>query len=267
MAQTKKRPKGWLVGKQQIDDWLDIAQAQIVDQDYNGALRTAKRILKYIPKNDPVYAEALGIIGMIYAFKKEFEQSFQTLSRAVEINPKDANLWYNRGLSARFTSRTGLSLLDFEQAVRLEGQGKLATKYQEEEKFARQIADAERALRGKDFSLDQLIEQQELFQQGNNFSMQGEWQEAEACFRKSIALGDCLPQPWGNLGICLAMQKRFDEAEAAYERALQIDPRYERAKENIQKLEVMRAHPDETPGFAITSPFQDVKTSITVVDE
>ncbi len=31
-------------------------------------------------------------------------------------------------------------------------------------------------------------------------------------------MGDCLPQPWGNLGICLMMQERYDEAEAALKR-------------------------------------------------
>jgi superkiller protein 3 len=267
MTHDKKRPKGWLVGKQQVDDWLAIAQVQMTRQEYERALRTARRILKYIPKKDPVYAEALGLIGMVYALRKDFELSFQTLSQAIEINPKDAYLWYNRGLAARFTSRSGLSLRDFEQTVHLVGQGEMAVKFQEEEKFARQIAESERALRGQDFTLDQLIEQQALFQQGNTLSTQGKWQEAEACFRQSIAMGDCLPQPWGNLGICLAMQKRFDEAEAAYKRALEIDPKYERAKEHLMNLANMRAYPDDMPEFAITSPFQGVKTGLTIIKE
>jgi Tfp pilus assembly protein PilF len=76
-------------------------------------------------------------------------------------------------------------------------------------------------------------------------------------------MGDCLPQPWGNLGICLVMQNRFDEAEAAYRRALKIDPKYKRAKENLESLDYWRKHPDEKPGYMITSPFQDVKTNIT----
>jgi lipoprotein NlpI len=206
-------------------------------------------------------------MGMVFAAQKDFELSFQTLSRAVEINPNEAYLWYNRGLSARFTSRTALSLRDFEQAVRLAGQGKMVARFQEEEIFARQIAESERVLRGKDFTLDQLIEQQALFQRGNTLSMQGKWPEAEACFRQSIAMGDCLPQPWGNLGICLAMQKRFDEAEVAYKRALEIDPKYERAKEHLNNLANMRAHPEDMPEFAITSPFMGVKTSFTITKE
>jgi Flp pilus assembly protein TadD len=122
-------------------------------------------------------------------------------------------------------------------------------------------------MRGKDFTLDQLIEQQELVQQGNNLSVLGKWQEAEAAFRKAIEMGECLPQPWGNLGICLAMQNRFDDAEAAYRRALEIDPEYTRAKENLEGLDYWRKHPDKKPEFMITSPFQDMKTNITFFHE
>ena len=137
MAHDKKRPKGWLISKQQAEDWLAIAQGQMTRGELESALRTAKRILKYIPKKDSLYAETLGLMGMVYGAQKHFEMSFQTLSQAVEINPHEAYLWYNRGLSARFTSRTGLSLRDFEQAARLVGQGKMAAKFQEEEQVAR----------------------------------------------------------------------------------------------------------------------------------
>jgi len=91
------------------------------------------------------------------------------------------------------------------------------------------------------------------------------WQEAEECFRKSIAMGDCLPQPQGNLGVCLTMQKRFDETEAAYKRALEIDPLYEQAKENLKNLAYQRAHPNEISHYDVTTPFQDAKTGITFV--
>jgi tetratricopeptide (TPR) repeat protein len=265
MAKIEKRPKGWLVGKQQVEDWLALATRQMMREDYDGALRTCKRILHYVPKKDKVTAEALGIIGMMYAMQKEFERSYQTLTQALEIDPGDALLYYNRGLSALYTSRMGQSLQDLEQAVLLEGNGKMAAQFQEKAKFARKLAASELALRGKDFKLEQLIEQQELFHEGNRLSAEGKWQEAEEYFRKSIAMADCLPQPQGNLGICLAMQNRFDEAEAAYKRAMEIEPGYKRAKENLKNLNYLRAHPNEKPGYRITSPFQDAKTGIKFV--
>jgi lipoprotein NlpI len=267
MTKHKKQPKGWLVGKKQVDDMLAKATAQISAQDYDGTVHTCKRILKYVPKRDKVSAEALGILGMAYALQKKFEESYQTLSEAVEIDPEDSYLLFNRGLSARFTSRTGQSLRDFEQVSVMKQDSMISGRIKEELGFARKIALSEMKLRGKNFTLEQLIEQQELFQRGNNLSGQGKWEEAEAAFRKSIEMGDCLPQPWGNLGISLVMQNRFDEAEDAYRHALKIDPKYERAKENLKTLNYWREHPDEKPGYKITTPFQDVKAGVTFYRE
>ena len=267
MTKRQKRPKGWLVGRQQIDDLLAKATAQLAAQDYDGAVHACKRILQYIPKKDMVRAETLGVIGMAYALQKKFEESYQTLSEAVQIDPDDSYLLFNRGLSARFTSRSGQSLRDFEQVAAMKKDNMIAGKIEDELEFARKIALSEMKMRGKDFRLDQLIEQQELFQHGNQLSGLGKWKEAEAAFRKSIEMGDCLPQPWGNLGICLAMQNRFGEAEDAYRHALKIDPKYERAKENLESLDYWRAHPNEKSAYKITSPFQDVKAGVTFYKE
>jgi hypothetical protein len=63
------------------------------------------------------------------------------------------------------------------------------------------------------------------------------------------------------------MQNRPDEAEEAYRRALEIEPDYEFAKENLDKLDYWREHPDEKPAVMISSPFEDVRTDITFYHE
>jgi len=69
-----------------------------------------------------------------------------------------------------------------------------------------------------------------------------QWDEAKQALQASIAMSDCLPQPWGNLGICLMMQERYDEAEEALKRALVIDPNYSIAK---KQLGINLPNPDE----------------------
>jgi hypothetical protein len=59
-------------------------------------------------------------------------------------------LWYNRGLTARYTTRFGQSLRDFEQAAALDGEGWLADQLGEALPFAPSLADDERAC--KDFA-------------------------------------------------------------------------------------------------------------------
>jgi tetratricopeptide (TPR) repeat protein len=81
-------------------------------------------------------------------------------------------------------------------------------------------------------------------------------------------MGDCLPQPWGNLGISLMMQERYDEAEAAMRRALVIDPRYKLAKENLAALPGIR-RTGIPPMVDIKEPFKDskLKQTITFIKE
>jgi tetratricopeptide (TPR) repeat protein len=144
----------------------------------------------------------------------------------------------------------------------------MSKRIEKELKFSRMMAEKSMKLRGPNFTLDQLIEQEDLFQRGLKLMEGGEWHEAELAFQASIELGDCLPQPWGNLGICLMMQERYDEAEAALKRALVIDPRYTIAKENLQALpESRRIGPPEM--VVINEPFRDskLKQSITFIQE
>ncbi len=96
----------------------------------------------------------------------------------------------------------------------------------------------------------------------------GKGEEAQQAFQASIAMGDCLPQPWGNLGICLIMQERYDEAEAALRRALVIDPKYTLAKNNLAALPEFRRTGPPTM-VALNEPFKHskLKQSITFIKE
>src|SRR5229473_8687921 len=130
------------------------------------------------------------------------------------------------------------------------------------------MAGESQKLRGPNFTLDQLIEQEDHFQNGLQLMEAGQWQEAEQAFQASIDMGDCLPQPWGNLGISLMMQERYDEAEAALKRALDMDPRYTLAKENLAALPKIR-RTGLPPIVDIRDPFKSskLKQSITFLKE
>jgi Tfp pilus assembly protein PilF len=125
------------------------------------------------------------------------------------------------------------------------------------------LAEDERALRGPHFTLDQLIAQEELFQQAVQVMAQQRWAEAEPLFRQSIALGDVLPQPWGNLGLCLLMQRQFDAAEVALRRALEIDPSYTIARQNLAALPAIRAT-GKLPLLRINTTFDDQPTNVSL---
>lgn len=256
-------PKGWLISPQQVEQWLALAVDQLIRQDFAGVVQTCQRVLRYAPPGSQARGEALEHLGTAYSMLKQFEAAYQALSQALEINPHLSYLWYNRALNGRFTIRTVQAVRDLEKAVELETAPQLREKWTDLLAQTREIVESERALRGPNFTLDQLEEQQGLFQQGLQLMQAGQWVRAEQAFRRIIELGDCLPQPQGNLGLALLMQRKYDEAEAAWRRALAIDPDYDLAQFNLAGLPEIR-RTGRLPEFVIRDPLAGAKVNLTV---
>lgn len=267
-----KRPlakKGWLVSPRQIEDWLRQASNQLVEGKHNQVITTCQRILRVAPPDaTTMRAEALQYLGAAQAMLQNYYDSYDAFTQALAFTPDDPRLWYNRGMTCRFVGRMGQSQRDLELALELESpDNKLAGRMAEDLKVSRDFAEQSRALRGTDFTLDQLIEQEGYFHEAMNLMASRCWAEGEELFRRVIAMGDCLPQPWGNLGVCLMMRERYDEAEVALRRALELDPEYEHARRNLDAaLETKRTGQKPVMG-GITEPFKDKKIKQAIVFE
>jgi len=264
--QKKKQSRtGWLISPQQVQAWLSQAESQIMAQDYAGALKTARRVLRYVHRGSEPYADAYHYMGLAFLMLQDFAAAYDALSTVLGLRPESTDTWYNRGLCCRYVARTGQSVRDLEQAIALEKNPILVEKYEKELAFSRGLVQHALDLRGPGFSLDQLIEQQETYQRALKAMEAKQWAEGGALFRQVIDMGDCLPQPWGNLAVAYIMRQRYDEAEAALRRALEIDPHYELARRNLEALPGIRqAGP---PDLEIHSPFEgrDIKRSLTFI--
>lgn len=239
-AHALKKKKRLITNVSPVDRQLDLIGGQIVQRNYAEAVTTCKRLLNYLPQHAPQRADVLAQLGTAQGMLQNFSQSYDAFTQALALEPKNAELWYNRSMASRFTMRFGQALRDIERAIELNMRSELTEQFNEALQFCRQLAEKSITLRGPDFTVDQLIEQENLFQQGLLLMESGKKEEAGQAFQASIAMGDCLPQPWGNLGICLMMQERYEEAEAALKRALEIDPDYTIAKNNLAVLRTSR---------------------------
>jgi tetratricopeptide (TPR) repeat protein len=233
---------------------LERAARQLTDGDYAGAVQTCQEFLPLAQERPFQRAEFLNCMGTGNMMLREYDAAYDAFTETLEIVSNDPYLWYNRGIASRMTMRSGQALQDFERAVVLEGTGSMAGQYAHAEQLTRQLVQQHLAMRGSDFTLEQLIEQEELFQQAVNRMAAGAWTEAEEMLRRVIALRDGPPQPWTNLGACLAMQRRYDEAEAAYQRALERDPNNENALHNLRLLAETR-QTDDLPESQVVNPF------------
>ena len=260
--------KGWRASRQQVEAWLVKAAGQFMEGKYRGTIQTARRILRHVPKDSRAASEALSIIGNALGMLQDFEGSYEALSKALEIQPEDAETLHSRALASRIQLRTGESVRDLERAVELEADPRLRRTYEEALADTSKVVQEQLALRGPGFTLDQLIEQQQTFWRGIKLMEAEQWEEAEATFRRVIGMSACTPpQPWGNLASCLIMQERYDEAKEALHRALEIQPDYEIALQNLLLLPLIRQQGPSAMSIRAPHEGYEIKQSITFVTD
>jgi tetratricopeptide (TPR) repeat protein len=242
--------------------WTIKVQEKFLKQDYKGVIEDGERLLSFLPSHARERVPVLLFLIVAYTSFDEYAHVYDLCEEAVKLAPNDADVWYHHGLASRFTSRFSQSLRDFERAAKLD-KGMLKEEIQKELKLAQKQVNLAMKLRGPDFTFEQYMEQETLYHRGLACMNAGKWTEAEEAFRATIAMGDCLPQPHANLGNCLMMQERYDEAEEEFKRALVIDPNYQVAKQNLRALpETRRTGPPDV--MAWTEPFAGkVKLSTT----
>lgn len=233
---------------QQINTTLEQAIAAMHDGQFERAIQLCSGVLSLAPARSLARAEVLNTLGAAQMMTQRYREAYETFSEAVQILPQDAYLWYNRGFASRYTMRFGQSLLDFEQAVAYEGSGDAAGQYREVAQQAAHLAQQYLQMRRPDFTLEQLIEQEELFQQAVQAMEAEQWGHAEEHLRRVIWMSDNLPQPWCNLGVCLMVQGNFAAAERALQRALALKPDYEHARENLAVLRAMQQQAQSEAG-------------------
>ena len=274
MGKKRKRKRkagptrtGWGASPGQVEAWLGTAERQLMEERYEACAQTARRVLRHVPGNSRPAGEAYNHLGIALSMLQDFDGAYEALSEALAVLPEDAMVWYNRAGAGRYTMRFGQSVRDLERALKLETKPDLRRQYEEDLALIREIVHKEMARRGPDFTLDDLIEQQETFQTALRLMEKKEWTEAEGALRRVIEMGDCNPQPWGNLAGCLVMQERYDEAEEALHRALEIDPDYDLARRNLALLPMIRQ--SGMPDFELRHPFKgdELKQSVTFVYE
>jgi tetratricopeptide (TPR) repeat protein len=197
-SNASKKKKHIITSISPADKQLDLIGHQIFQGNYTKAVTTCERLLKYLPQHAPQRVDALAQLGTAQGMLQNFQQSYEAFTEALALDPKNAELWYNRSSASRFTSRFGQALRDIERAIELNTRSELTEKFAEELQFSRQMAEKSTKLCGPDFTVDQLVEQENLFQQGLECMEVKKWEEAGQAFQASIVMGDCLPQPWGS---------------------------------------------------------------------
>lgn len=227
-------------GERTLDRMEEITQegfAFIQHKDFAAAERAFRRVLAAAEGDAAVYG-----LGIVCGMTNRTEEAFQLFNRAVEINAKDADYWYNLGMAAKRTWRLSRSLQAYERCLEVGLKGRdLKREVEESIRILRQgIADMQKEW-GKQLSREEMIRHEDLFTRGVAAMERGEYTRAVELFREAVTVNERHHQSWGNLGACLLQGDELDEGEQALRHALALKPDYEFAQFNLQSLAVARA--------------------------
>ncbi len=251
---------------QKLLEIMSQVEQRMIKGDFTGTIQVCKHLQSMLPRRSPARVEILALLGLSHAMLQQYQESYDIFGEALTIDPLNAELWYNHGLACRYTSRVGQAVRDLEQAVELSKNtpGGMANKCMEELETSRgEVAEGMAIYQGQ-ITLDQYIKLEDLFKQCMTLMTAHRWAEAEQKFRELIQMGGRLPQYWGNLGVSLIMQSRYDEAETALKHALSIDPGYPVARDNLAKLPEIRRSKIQAEVVPLNlNPVEEITQSLT----
>ncbi len=242
LKQLQQRPSESYQIQARLIDRIQYAEQQLRGGDFAGCISTCEPLLHSLPKHSAMRLDVLGMMGLAHGMSQNYHESYAIFSEAISLDPTRAEFWHNHGLACYNLGRLAETVRDFERAVEL-------TKNEKNEmsrRFASQLRESRQELQkamrahGANTTLEQYTEREERFAQAVRLMKQEKWPEAELLLRQLTETGARVAAYWGNLGVCLTAQLRYDEAEEALKQSLAIDPDYPFARDNLKHLPAVR---------------------------
>jgi tetratricopeptide (TPR) repeat protein len=214
-----------------INSKLKLSEFQLILKQYDAALSTIADIMEIRP-GDP---EALFMLGMIYRDQGKTDLAIGAFQSAVERNPDMSEAWVILG-DLMDRTHNPLASQYFDNAVRV-------------------APDNVAAWHAKAYFLqnnDKIDEALEIYK--HIHSIDAQYPEAylnagillmvkdslDAAFREINILSEidpANPAAWFYKGKIYHLKGQNDQAKAAYEQALRLDPDYGQAKDGLQELQ------------------------------
>jgi Flp pilus assembly protein TadD, contains TPR repeats len=171
---------------------------------------------------DPKHMKSLVNVSRVLIDQKRYDDAIPKLTTAAEVDPESATV---PRLMARAHSAKG----EFEPAV---------------DAYRRAIA-----LDGSDaWSMNNL---------GLLYLERGFVEDALPYLAKAVQMNEKVAAFQNNLGMALEHQGRFVAAATAYKGALTVDAGYKKAKQNLARVEAVKAGPEEPFDLAATARLTD----------
>jgi tetratricopeptide (TPR) repeat protein len=211
---------------------MDPALFEIVDQALalleQGKVRRAEKILSDLLEKHPENHMVHYGMGIVWGLKGRHDEAIACFDRSIKIFPYFVEAWFNKGSSHQLKLQVGEMFRSFEKVVEL---GDPSEAYvQRAKQINSELQEQIRKQHG--LSVNEYLKGMNRFNDAFAAMERREWEEALEGFQSVLRIDSNHTQSYGNAGICLAQMGRMDEAMAAFDKALELDPEYEPARRN-----------------------------------
>ena len=196
-----------------------------------GRLKQAETFYREILAQLPDHFDALHMLGVIEAQRKNPQAALELIDRALELKPDSAEALSNRGVALGELKRHEEALASYDRALLLKPD--YAEALNNRGMALRDLKRHEEALACYDRALQFKPDYAEAL--NNRGVVLGELkrhEEALASYDRALQLKPDYAAALNNRGAALGDLKRYEEALASYDRALQLRPRYVDALNN-----------------------------------
>ncbi len=229
MAKTKKpKFKKSKHSAMRLDPQVDQSVDQALTMVESGDLQAGEAIVSDLFKKHPDIATVQYARGVICAIKGQYDESIAYFDKAIDIFPYFVEAWFNQAISYQKKVEPVEAIRAFQKVVELGNP---------DNDFVRQakelIASIEKQIYNElGITLGLYLKSKNQFDEASVALKKGEWEKALTGFQAVVSMNPKHPQSYGNMGICYGQLGRKQEALAAFDKALELDPKYEPARLN-----------------------------------
>ncbi len=207
-----------------------------VDKAVDNALRFAEKgnlpkgealLIGLLEKYPNAYKVQYGM-GTLHAMKGNYAESIFFLNKCLETFPYFAEAWFNKAVCHKNLLDLGNTIKSFRKVLEFGDRGDhLPITAQ------KVLADIETSIsRDYGMSLDLYLKSMDEFDSAFSQMRNKEYEKAITGFQNVLECNKNHPQSYGNIGLCYSFLGKREEALAAFDKALAIDPNYQPAQTN-----------------------------------
>ena len=177
----------------------------------SGDLSKSEQAFEKALSIDPHHVKSLVNLSRVFIDQKRHDEAVDRLTRASEIEPESAEVLRLLGRTYHAQRKTDEAVAAYRQAIDLDERDAWSMN-----NLGLLLLETKRA------------------------------DEALPLLTSAVELRKDVPEFHNNLGMALEHTGRFRAAATAYSDALTVDPRYEKAKQNLARVEAVKSGPEET---------------------